>query len=93
MPEIVNSGKRPPNSKHVRDLLRQLPEGFTIGYGIIEGDNDRRPARAVGKHPLVFDAEGHVVRTASGMPVTVAGTPSDWRTMQNTLARIRKALR
>jgi hypothetical protein len=62
-----------------RDVMAALPEG----YGLI-------PLRS--GHLGITRPDGERLRSATGLPLCVSLTPSDWRSSQNELARIRRAL-
>lgn len=64
-------------NRYHRKILEQLGDG----YGI---DNERHG------HALVM-FQGRPLRMPGGMPVLISGSPSDQRTMQNDLCRIRRA--
>lgn len=63
--------------KDIRDLL---PEG----YGLRQV--------ACGHLRVTHVATGEPLRSETGLPITVALTPSDWRSAKNEAARIRRAL-
>ena len=58
----------------------ELPSGLRLG------------AQPHNGHLPVLRADGTPLRTATGVPIKVSLTPSDWRTRKNELARIRRAL-
>ena len=57
-----------------------LPEGLRLGA----------PSR-MGHLPVLWD-DGTPLRMPGGMPVKVAMSPSDWRTVKNEQTRIKKAV-
>jgi hypothetical protein len=65
--------------KHAREILALLPRGYSI-------------SRLGGKgHPRVIDENGEPVRGPDGMPVHICSSPSDYRSMRNDIARLRRA--
>jgi hypothetical protein len=67
--------------KSVKDFRKLLPVGLdvqNIGHG---------------RHGLmvIVIETGEVLRTETGLPLCVSGSPSDWRSRCNELARIRRA--
>jgi hypothetical protein len=73
-------------------LLRELPPGSTIDMRRVAGARGRA-GRKTGHHPVVYLPDGTMLRDDSGLPVTVAFSPSDHHAMRNCLARIRRLLR
>lgn len=66
-----------------RELLRECPSGFTIGA------YSHRP----GGHLFVLRPDGQPLRDSNGVPVRVCSSPSSPRSVNESRARIRRALR
>lgn len=64
--------------KNLRELLRELPEGYTIGYG--------------GKHAIILTPDGSPLRGPNGSKIVVSITPSDFRGQRNAMKQIQEAL-
>lgn len=91
MSAIRPNGREVPDRKFAREILRRLPSGYRISYGVVDDPDPRTGPRAVGKHPYVFDPDGNVLRGPEGSPVVVAGTPGSQRSIQRALSLIRRA--
>lgn len=79
---------------HTRALIALLPKGSVIARGQESPTKDgKTPGRARGAHLYVFLPDGDVLREENGMPVMVATTPGDKRSLMNAKAQIRRALR
>lgn len=70
--------KRTPDGKRTRELLRQLPPGFSI-------------EKRSGGHPSVLRPDGEPLRDERGLPVKVTGTYGR-QGIERDLARIRRAI-
>lgn len=64
---------------HKTAELLKLPPGYTLRV---------RPSNHLG----VYKPDGTPLRTPSGLPVTTAASPSDWRSRKNETSRIRRAI-
>ena len=83
--------KPSPHRSYVRELLRQLPDGYQIGF--IYEHRPGGPKRKVNRnHPGVLTPSGEILRDHRGVPVQVSGTPGDVRAMRNDLAQVRRAI-
>lgn len=71
---------RPPDRKLAREILGRLPDGFKIAYS----------DRSKSSHPCVFDETGEVVRS-NGIPIQIAASSRNRRTIANVLTRLRRA--
>lgn len=79
-----------------REILRELPDGFTIGYPSVEGTGPNERARVLGGgsgHPYVLKPDGTPLRGRSGVPIKVSSSAGSKKTIRYELARIRRALR
>lgn len=65
-----------------RKVIEHL--GLPTGYRI---------EQQTSSHYRIIRPDGTPLRSAAGIPITVACTPSDWRGRKNEIARIRRALR
>lgn len=65
--------------KNYRELLRLLPDGYTIGFPRVEGTMPGQRGRILGSHghPYVLDPAGAPVRDARGVPFRVCCSPNN----------------
>lgn len=78
--------------KYWRELLRHLPDGYTIAYQHVDAvDRHGQKARKLGKHPVVYRPDGTIVRSPEGRPVIVSSSPGSPHTITRDLRCIAHA--
>lgn len=79
---------------HLRELAKDLPEGYTIGFPTRKSGPAARVRKIGGHHahPYVLKPDGTPLRDATGIPVKIATTPGNNRAYVNARAWIRRAL-
>lgn len=76
--------------KYKREMLRELPRGYTIGWPRVEG----RPRGSQTGHPYVLDPDGEIARMPDGSPVRICSSgnggshASDLRRMRDYVSSL-----
>ena len=77
-------------SKYAREYLRHLPPGYRVAFQT-KHDGPASARRGRGKHRVLIDPSGDVVRGPDGRLVTVCSTPSGYNNLRQDLQRAKRA--